>query len=116
MQPSTAISGRRGEDFVCARLKERGYRILDRNVRKKFAEIDIVAEQGDTLCFVEVRTRANSLLGHPAETVTTAKQRGIRRAAEAYLAERRIGPRPVRFDVVTILWDTMEVEHFENVF
>jgi putative endonuclease len=116
MGQSRSISGKRGEDLVCARLKEQGYRILDRNVRKKFAEIDIVAEQGDTLCFVEVRTRANSLLGHPAETINAAKRHGIRRAADAYLAERRIGPRAVRFDVVTILWDTMEVKHFENAF
>jgi putative endonuclease len=115
-RPSTTDSGRRGEELVCEHLASRGYRIVARNVREKFAELDIVAEHGDTLCFIEVRTRANDVLGHPAETVTPAKQRNIRRAAEAFLMRRRVAPRPMRFDVATIVWDRMELEYFENAF
>ena len=112
----TRTTGLRGEDFVCARLRDKGYLIIERNVREKFGEIDIIAMDGDTLCFIEVRTRRDSVLGHPAETITPAKQRGIRRTAEAYLARRKIAPRPMRFDVATIVWETMEFLYFENAF
>lgn len=116
-KPQTTVeSGKRGEDFVCARLVERNFSILNRNVREKFAEIDIVAMDDKTLCFIEVRTRTNELLGHPAETVTAKKQHNIRRAAEAYLAKKNIPPMPMRFDVATIIWDTMQFEYFENAF
>ena len=112
----TRESGRRGEDLVCAKLEAAGMRIIDRNVSEKFAEIDIVAMDGDTMCFVEVRTRTDSSLGHPAETVTPAKQRKIRRAAEAYIVKHHVEPMPMRFDVATIIWSTMEFEYFENAF
>ena len=91
-------------------------RILDRNVREKFAEIDIVAEDGDTLCFIEVRTRNDTRLGHPAETVTPKKQHQVRRAAEAYLARRGILNRAIRFDVATIVWSSEEYMYWENAF
>jgi putative endonuclease len=113
---STRESGRRGEELVCARLVERGMRVLERNVAERFAELDIVAEDGETLCFVEVRTRADDSLGHPAETVDERKQRKIRRAAEAWLARRRMPPRAVRFDVATIIWSTGQFDYFENAF
>jgi putative endonuclease len=116
IKPSTREAGRRGEDFVCDRLTERGFRIVDRNVTEKFAEIDIVAEDGETLCFIEVRTRNDTLLGHPAETINARKQATIRRAAEAYLARNEVTPRPMRFDVATIVWSTGEFEYFENAF
>ncbi len=113
---STRSTGIRGEDYVCDKLLEREFRILDRNVREKFAELDIVAEDRDVLCFIEVRTRQNTTLGHPAETITPKKQRLVRRAAEAYLARRNIPPRVIRFDVATIVWESMEYEYFENAF
>jgi putative endonuclease len=113
---TTTSTGAKGEDFVCKKLKQRGFRILERNVREKFAEIDIVAEDGDTVCFIEVRTRQNSRLGHPAETITYHKQKSIRRAAEAFLARRNVASRPIRFDVATIVWDEMEFQYFEDAF
>jgi putative endonuclease len=113
---STRESGRRGEDLVCARLAERGMRVLERNVAERFAELDIVAEDGDILCFVEVRTRNDDLLGHPAETVDERKQRKIRRAAEAWLVRHRVPPRPIRFDVATVIWSTGQFDYFENAF
>ena len=113
---STRSTGLRGEEYVCQELIKRGMRILSRNVREKFAEIDIVAEDGEVLCFIEVRTRQDATLGHPAETVTPEKQRSIRRAAEAYLARRHITSKPIRFDVATIIWNSMVYEYFENAF
>ena len=91
-------------------------RIVERNRREKFAEIDIIAYDRDTLCFVEVRTREDTALGHPAETVTYNKQKNIRRAAEAFLARKNIIDCPVRFDVVTITWNDFKLEYFENAF
>jgi putative endonuclease len=113
---NTRERGNRGEELVCERLVARGMRIVARNVTEKFAELDIVAEDGDTLVFIEVRTRRDDALGHPAETVTEEKRRKIRRAAEAYLVKRRVPPRPVRFDVATIIWSTMQYDYFENAF
>ncbi|MDJ0766046.1 MAG: YraN family protein [Myxococcota bacterium] len=113
---TTRLTGQSGEAYVCGELKKRNMRIVARNVREKFAEIDIVAVDGDTLCFIEVRTRKNTSLGHPAETITAKKKRAIRRAAEAYLVRHRIPPRPIRFDVATLVWDTMTYEYFENAF
>jgi len=113
---STVESGQQGESYVCAKITAAGYKIIDRNIREKFAEIDIVAEDGETLCFIEVRTRTDKRLGHPAETITPKKQRSIRRAAEAYIAKNNIPPRPMRFDVATVIWSTMQYEYFENAF
>jgi putative endonuclease len=115
-QDNTRERGNRGEDLVCERLVERGMKILARNVAERFAELDIVAWDADTLVFVEVRTRRSDTLGHPAETVTEEKQKKIRRAAEAYLIKRRIAPCPVRFDVATIIWESMQYDYFENAF
>ncbi len=115
VRETTSSTGAKGESFVCKRLRERGFRILERNVREKFAEIDIVAEDGPTVCFIEVRTRKNTRLGHPAETITHHKQKSIRRAAEAFLARHDISSRPIRFDVATIIWEDMTFEYFRSI-
>jgi len=96
----------RGHDWermAARRLEAEGYRILDRNFRGRSGEIDFVAEEGDTLCFVEVKGRSGSWFGSPAEAVTLEKQRRIVRTAEEYLRRRRLGSPRCRFDVVTIL-------------
>ena len=89
--------------MAARRLEAEGYRILDRNFRGRSGEIDFVAEEGDTLCFVEVKGRSGSGFGSPAEAVTLEKQRRIVRTAEEYLSRRRLGSPRCRFDVVTIL-------------
>ena len=114
--PNTTTTGKAGEDLVCERLMRRGLKIIARNVTERFAEIDIVAEENETLVFVEVRTRTNARLGHPAETITPKKQNNIRRAAELYLARQRIHNRAVRFDVATVIWEGQLFEYFENAF
>lgn len=115
---NTYQTGQKGEQFVCDRLAEQKYKILARNVREKFAEIDIVAldTRVNTIAFIEVRTRKNGRLGHPAETITQKKQRQIRRVAEAYLSKNKIVNTAIRFDVATIIWDEMKFEYFENAF
>ncbi|HYF75894.1 MAG TPA: YraN family protein [Symbiobacteriaceae bacterium] len=100
-QSRTAL-GRAGEEAAARHLSELGYRILARNVRFRFGELDIVAEQNDCLVFVEVKTRTGAGYGSAAEAVTPAKQRQLVRLAGAYLAATGGRERPCRFDVVTV--------------
>jgi putative endonuclease len=95
-------TGKRGEDLAAAHLAEAGYRILERNYRCLFGEIDIVAEEGETLVFVEVKSRRSAAYGDPQLAVGLQKQRKISRIATHYLAERHLFHRPARFDVVAV--------------
>ena len=91
-----------GEDLAARALESRGYAILERRYRTDRGEIDIVAEDGETLVFVEVKARADQEFGTAAECVTPAKQRRVARMAAEYLATHRVADRPCRFDVVAI--------------
>ncbi|MBP2017715.1 putative endonuclease [Symbiobacterium terraclitae] len=94
--------GQEGEDAAAAYLASLGYRIVARNVRFRAGEIDLVAEDGGVLVFVEVKTRRGRGFGSPAEAVTAEKRRRLVRLASLYLA-RRGGPvPPCRFDVVSV--------------
>ena len=95
--------GALGEDAAAALLEKAGYRILARNHRCRLGEVDLIAEQGALLVFVEVRTRATAAFGAPAATVTRAKQRKIIAAARDFLARWRGPERGVRFDVVAVV-------------
>ena len=83
-------------------LIARGYAILATRYRTDLGEIDIVAQDGETLVFVEVRARASGEFGSAAESVTPAKQRQVTRVAVDYLARHHITNRPLRFDVVAV--------------
>ena len=91
-----------GENLAVETLATQGYAILERRYRTDHGEIDIVALDGETLVFVEVRARATDECGTAAESVTRAKQLQVVRMALEYLARHRIADRPCRFDVVTI--------------
>jgi putative endonuclease len=95
-------TGKRGEELAAAYLKDAGYRILERNFRCLFGEIDIVAEEGETLVFVEVKSRRSGTFGDPQLAVGREKQKKISRISLHYLAERRLCHRPARFDVVAV--------------
>jgi putative endonuclease len=95
--------GRLGEDVACRELARRGYAILARRFRTRCGEIDIVAREGETLVFVEVKTRSSERFGRPAEAVTGRKQAKIALMASEYLLRVNLGPVPCRFDVVTVL-------------
>ena len=96
--------GRRGEEQAVECLTQNGYRILSRNLRTKFGEIDVVAREGETLCFVEIKARSTARFGWPEEGVTREKQWRLARLASWYISRRRFTG-PVRFDVVSILYD-----------
>ncbi len=95
--------GRFGEELAAGWLQDAGLRILDRNWRCAEGEIDIVAADGDTLVFCEVKTRSGTGFGDPAEAVTAAKSARLRRLALRWLAAHGLGWRELRFDVVTVV-------------
>ena len=94
--------GKLGEDLACDELSRRGYAILARRYRTRFGEIDIVARDGETTVFVEVKTRDGDRFGDGAEAVTGWKQRRVAAMAVDYVARHRLHDRPCRFDVVAI--------------
>jgi putative endonuclease len=97
--------GMSGESLACAELQRRGYAILERRYRTRFGEIDIVARDGTTIVFVEVKARLTADFGGAAAAVTGWKQRRIAQMAVDYLARRRLHECPCRFDVVAIDFD-----------
>jgi putative endonuclease len=96
------VLGRSGEDLACAELQRRGYAIVARGYRTRFGEIDAVATDGDTIVFIEVKTRQGDAFGGGAEAVTAWKQRRIAEMAADFLAKGRLHGRPCRFDVVVV--------------
>jgi putative endonuclease len=94
--------GETGEIAAVEFLRKAGYRILARNYKTPLGEIDIVAQDGETLVFIEVKARSTSSFGSPGEAVDRKKQGKIGRVALYYLSEKRIKPSSCRFDVVVI--------------
>ncbi len=101
--PGQAGLGRRGEETAGRHLVSLGYRILERRYRTRAGEIDFVAQDGDTLVFVEVKTRSSLACGRPSEAVDGRKRGRIARAASLYLAHRGGPDVSCRFDVVEVL-------------
>jgi putative endonuclease len=114
------LLGNRGERQAAAFLSKNGFRILARGVTNRFGEIDLIALDGETIVFVEVRTRRSLDAGDPAESVTLEKQAHLTRAALAYLKQKRLLELPSRFDVVAIVWPddakSPEIRHYKNAF
>lgn len=96
--------GGRGEDLAAKHLKKLGCRILERQYRDPPGEIDLIVRDGETIVFVEVRSRTGALAGTPEETILPAKEQILLRTAEKYLHRRKLDDAPARFDVVTIVW------------
>jgi putative endonuclease len=110
--------GRTGEDLACQELQRRGYAIVARRYRCPAGELDIVARDGQTLVFVEVKTRRGSRFGRAVEAVTAAKQRKISALAVQYLARHNAFGRSCRFDVVaiTVGADGTTIDVLQNAF
>ena len=94
--------GAKGESIAVSFLQNAGYRIVERNYRVRLGEIDIIAEEGGYLVFIEVKTRTDSLYGSPFESVTRQKQRQLSKVALAYMSKLGCHDRPARFDVVAV--------------
>jgi len=94
--------GKLGEKIAAEFLKERGYQIIDQNYRTRGGEIDIVAKEGETIVFVEVKTRISAEFGYPEEAIDGRKQHKLAMTAEHYLAAHRLYEVDYRIDAVGI--------------
>ncbi len=110
--------GKTGEDLACRELERRGYAIVTRRYRRRDGELDIIAQDGPTLVFVEVKAREGHAFGDAAEAVTALKRRRMARLALDYVARHRLSNCPCRFDVVSIHFDdgAAVIEVFQNAF
>lgn len=118
MSRARVTLGEIGENLACAELERRGYAIVARRYRRRGGEIDIIALDGGTVVFVEVKTRAGADFGSGAEAVTLTKRRRLISTANDFLARERLLERPCRFDVVAIALagDGPTVEVYANAF
>ncbi|MDO9591968.1 MAG: YraN family protein, partial [Erysipelotrichaceae bacterium] len=96
--------GRQGEEAAAKLLADKGLRILERNLRLGRLELDLVCEEGDTIVFVEVKTRAEGSLATPADGLTRQKCSRLQRAAQLYLSQHELWHRPCRLDLVAVLF------------
>ena len=118
MTSSRQELGRWGETLAANYLDRNGYRVIERNLRTPFGEIDLVAEDGSLLVFVEVKTRSTDTYGMPEESITQQKRQHLIAAAQSYLQTFSISDTNWRIDVISIRKlkskATPEIIHFKN--
>ena len=114
------LLGDRGERAAVKYLKRQGFRIVARQFRNNYGEVDIIGVEDQTTVFVEVKTRSSTNDGQPFEAVDLRKQEKITRIALFWLKQHGRLEQPSRFDVVSILWPDRngkpEIQHFRNAF
>jgi putative endonuclease len=112
--------GERGEDAAAKFLKRHGYHILARSLDSPLGELDIVAVDGRTVVFVEVKTRSSDEAGLPSDAIDQRKEQRMTQSALAYLKSNRLLSYSARFDVVAITWPDgarhPNIEHYKNAF
>lgn len=96
--------GKKGEELALDFLKKQGYRIIQSNYKNKLGEIDIIAKDKGTICFIEVKARASARFGLPAEAVNFYKQKKLNRIALSYLKQYNLLDVPARFDIVSVIF------------
>ncbi len=111
---NTKFVGDIGENIAVNYLKDKNFKILERNVKLCGVEVDIIAKTGTILVFCEVKTRYNVAFGRPVEAVDRNKQRRYITAAKYYVSTKRLKNQDVRFDVIEVLDD--EIAHIEGAF
>ncbi len=119
MVKTTRDIGNNGEDIAAAYLESKDWIVLDRNYFFEKAEVDIVATDRNYIVFVEVKTRSGTYFGRPEEYVTPEKEKNIKKAAEAWIYERKMETAVVRFDIISIVQkgnEAPEITHFEDAF
>ena len=110
--------GRLGEDLALKKLKKLGYRCIARNYRCPLGEMDLIARDGETLVFVEIKTRRDKSLGYAKEAVDKRKKRQLSKVALAYMKAEDCCDVKSRFDVVAINFegDREQIEVIKNAF
>jgi putative endonuclease len=118
MRVNRRRQGEFGEKLAAQYLEKNGYRILEQNYRFERAEIDLIAEDGDELVFVEVKARSSKSFGEPEDAVTEQKENQIRSAAEGYLFENNIEDRTCRFDIIAVEFKNgiADIRHIKDAF
>lgn len=110
---------RKGENIACEFLKKKGYEIIERNFRKSYAEIDIIAVKDKTLIFTEVKTRTSAQFGDPLEAITYWKLKSLIKASQFYALSHPKFPQLLRIDAVAIKigssGEVEKIEHLENI-
>lgn len=104
MRKDNLYLGASGESEAAKLLKENGYKILFRNYKSGRREIDIIAEDKNTICFIEVKTRYSERFGLPKEAVERHKQRQLSKAALGFLKANGLLDRKARFDIVSVIY------------
>lgn len=116
---STITTGNKGEDLAYKYLQKQGYRILERNFRIRGGEIDIVAREGDTLVFIEVKTRYSHDFGPPVESMTFWKIKALLKTARFYIQKIGWDDREYRLDFVGVDFaeskDNPKIELIKNI-
>lgn len=118
MPPRHLVLGRRGEDAAAAFLRQKGYKLLDRNWRGTRGELDLVCECDGSVVFVEVKTRTPGPMNKPHQGLTTMKRTTLMRTVSEYLTRHGLWERPCRLDLVAVeIEEGAEpvIEHVENV-
>ena len=109
----------RGEDLAAQFLKKKGYKIIERNFRKGYGEIDIIAVKDNTLVFVEVKTTKSNFLNSPFENIHYYKLRSLVKTAEFYKMLNPKLPEAMRIDAISVVLDYSDnpssIEHIENI-
>jgi putative endonuclease len=111
--------GRKGEDAAARYLKKLGYTIVARGHKDHIGELDLIAVDGRTVVFIEVKTRTSHDAGHPADAVDLAKQQRLTRLALSYMKRHDLLECRARFDVVAVTWPDEgrpTIEHFPDAF
>ena len=111
---NTTQNGALAEEKAQAFLKQKGYRIVRCNYRKPCGEIDIIAQEGKTLVFVEVKNRSSSAFGGPLAAITKSKQNKIAQTAALYIKENAPKFDSIRFDAICLLGE--DITHIPNAF
>ena len=118
MSEQRRMVGNAGEEAAVQYLLQRGYHILQRNYRCRFGEIDLIARDGATLAFIEVKTRRSQRFGPAASAVTFEKQRHLIKASQMYMTQMRKAYELCRFDVVAVEMDAhgLHIELVKDAF
>lgn len=111
---NTHALGMQGEQLAYEYLKEKGYKILERNYRNKTGEIDIIAKKNNRIIFVEVKQKSSLKFGYPREMITSQKIKKIRDTAIMYLQSHKLIGNQIQFDCIEII--DKKITHIENCF
>ena len=109
--------GKWGEDLATTYLEQKGYTIMERDRKSGRRDIDIIARDGNTIVFVEVKTRRSSVFGEPEEAIDFHKLQNLQQAINHYVKYKRI-QQPIRFDIISIVGttgNTPDIRHIQDV-